>query len=593
MKMAPSGRWRWVLLALGAMALGVLAVAALGLIFGRQWLVKPGWSGPPEVQFRQPFSGQELGLNDEFPIFIRLSPSEAMGRLELWIDGELSDALDLGEPPGTFPSEVAFTWRPGEAGPHVLVARAADLAGRIGISRPVIVKVTDDKEEPWVVSETIDAGETVESIAGALGMTPDEILAANPEVGASPAVGIELSIPVPRDRLPAGYVGDDAPDPGSAPPAVSPEPALALGGEGEGQATEVSVASPRGLPKGLAWNLGNPSLPTAPQQIALTASGGCTVEVRFSDDSLSEAGFRVYRWGPASSDFYPVAELGPNRASETLVFQDQVPFPGLHLYYVAAVNAWGEAPGAMAPVEVSGEGCIPEQPAQGDRTFPLQLEVLELVTTPAGSLDSAYCYLSLAFIGASHLRLPAAEDTFFTPRGEGWNIADHAAGSGRIAFRQPLDQSIPFGMECWGWAGDDLVNLGAFEVNLPPETWLPNLPQVFTGEGTAPEGNGFRASYRISLFLPEGLEFVPVDYCPAPCDSEFPAPYDLNIADTTDDCIEGHVNLAGGDLGDGAVAAEWACLELDPDQMLTWEWDETAGVPRSQTQGFQVWTYPS
>ncbi|MCJ7514012.1 MAG: hypothetical protein MUO23_13740, partial [Anaerolineales bacterium] len=47
------------------------------------------------------------------------------------------------------------------------------------------------------------------------------------------------------------------------------------------------------------------------------------------------------------------------------------------------------------------------------------------------------------------------------------------------------------------------------------------------------------------------------------------------------------------DLGDGAVAAEWACLELDPDQMLTWEWDETAGVPRSQTQGFQVWTYPS
>jgi hypothetical protein len=180
------------------------------------------------------------------------------------------------------------------------------------------------------------------------------------------------------------------------------------------------------------------------------------------------------------------------------------------------------------------------------------------------------------------------EDTFLKPEGGGWNISDHAAGSRRFAFQQPTDQPIPFGMECWGWSGDELVDLGSFAASISPEEWLPNLPRVFTGEGT-----GFQASYRISVFLPEDLEFVPVDHCFEPCDYQIPAPYDLNIPSTVDECIDGHVNLAGGDLGEGAVAAEWACLELDPDQMLSWEWDETAGIPRSQTRGFQVWTYPS
>jgi hypothetical protein len=593
LKTPSSAKWKWVLLAIGAATLGILVVVALGLVFGRQWLVKPGWSGPPEVQILQPYPGQAVERNDEIPVFVRLASAEPVSRIELWVDGVLSASLDPEDLDEPLPAEVAFRWRLAKSGHHVFVARSVDESGIIGTSRPVIIRVEDDSGETWIVSETLDAGETVESIAANLGIAPDDILAANPDAGVAPTLGTELSIPIPRNRLPAGYLGDDTRDSESEPALPQPDALLGEGGKGEGPAQEVPLASPRALPAGLTWNLGPAGLPTAPKQIALAAAGDCTVEVRFSDDSDSEAGFRVYRWGPASSDFDPVAELGPNRTHEVLTFDDQVPYPGLHLYYVSAASAWGEAVGAMARVLVSEDECDRDQPPPDARAFPLKLEVIELATSPSGSIQRPYCYLSLAFMGGSHLRLPSMEDAFFEAQGEGWNIADHAAGSSRFAFQQPIDQAIPFGMECWGWSGDDLIDLGSFEVNLPPEMWLESLPEEFSGEGAGPDGMGFQAMYRISVFLPENIEFVPFSHCFEPCDYEIPAPYDLEIADSVDDCIDGHVNLPGGDLGEGAVAAEWACLELDPNQMLVWEWDETAGIPRSQTQGFQVLTYLS
>jgi len=590
-KVSTTRRMMWGISCLLVCAAAVVLLAlGAGVIFGPRWAVSPQDGGPPQVTLELPDTDSEIRVLDEVPLIARTLARGPVARLELWVDGILLKTLEASNAEKTPLSPARFLWRPKSAGAHILVARAVDERGASGTSRPLVIVATLAGDTLEVEVET-SSGDTLQSIADNFALPWEVVQAANPEIDDPLPVGGLLVIPMPRERLPEGYSGDDL-DPDSAESIDAPEVPLLPAEGDEGPAQEVPLMSRWILPRGVRWNLGDPTPQEAPSRLGLAPSGDCGVRVQFDDLSQSEAGFRVYRFGADGVDFRPIAELGPNKTFSDLVFQDRVPFPGSYLYYVAAVDARTEAPGPIRSIDLTLDDCPQESTEVDDGTLTLQLEVVGLTTTPPSGYRSTYCYLSLAFLGGSHVRLPNPADTFFSPTPDGWNIADYAAGNGRLTFVQPADESIPLGIECWGWAGSSLVNLGSFSTVISSDQWRGTLPLTIPGKGVGPEGGGFAAVFQLTRYFPDFSYYKLGTNCEQPCYHYMRPPYELRLADSTDECLE-HSSLPGGNLGDGAVAAPWACLELPPENMMIWEWDETEQVPRADLEGFVLYTYPS
>jgi hypothetical protein len=590
--MTSPSRTRRRVLALGCIGfLAALAAAGAGLAawrLGPRALVRPSSSGPPHVRIVSPAPESSLRVMDQTEVIIDVQSAEAIPWIELWVDGQRT-ALHQKEDAADSSASARFLWRAPGPGTHVLIARAGDSSGRIGQSLPRLVEALSHPPGPRLVR--LDGGQDkpIESLAETYGLSPDAIRAANPEASGELPAGEGMWIPIPYERLPDGYLGDDS---------VSGEalaPVASESGPAAGPAQPAAIvpdAGPRLLFPGMIWEFGSPHLPEAPIQLEAGSQGNCRVELEFSDASLAETGFRVYRFSQETADFRRVADLAADRRTDRLAFEDSVPFAGRHLYYVASVNAWGETPSPMLAIDVTPADCPSEESASAGRSLTLKLEILSLTTSPALAYDSAYCYLSLSFSGGGHVRLPAGEDRFFAAQGEGWDIADHAAGDRGFPFTQLVDEPFTTGLSCWAWQGRDLIDLGEFEASHPPDEWRAALPQEFRGRGTGPAGGGFEAVYRLSPFVPGPLS-VPMDFeCLYPCNPDYPSPYDLGHPDSPEDC-QAHADFSDGNRDNGAWAAPWACADIPVEHLWIWEWDPSEDLTRSMLTGFSVYTFPS
>lgn len=86
----------------------------------------------------------ELPIPVDVPHSFRVgaTAAETVARLELW-DGDTVVATY--EPPGSRTSlEPRLAWTPTEVGRRLVTARAVDAAGRVGLSNPLWVDVTDE-----------------------------------------------------------------------------------------------------------------------------------------------------------------------------------------------------------------------------------------------------------------------------------------------------------------------------------------------------------------------------------------------------------------------------------------------------------------
>ncbi|HET7010594.1 MAG TPA: LysM domain-containing protein, partial [Anaerolineales bacterium] len=430
----------------------------------------------PEVEILTPVSGARLLARDEQLVDVQAFADRPIQRYELWVDGRRQQRSDL-DVTGTVPTDrTTFLWRPTSAGIAILVARAYDDLGRAATSSPRAVEILPWKPEDLLQgSYEVRPGDTLQTIAETFGLLSNDLAQANPGVPLSPPVGQVIQIPVPAGPLPEAYTGDDRqadPEPLDPPWSTS----LTIGEAQPARSVEVPPAPAASAP------------PLGPEALEASASGGCSVVLRWTDRAETEAGFRLYRYGAPDMDFARVAEFAPNEQFDALTFTDQVRLVGNYQYYIAAWNGAGEAASPIRQVVVPSDGC----PGTGE-THLLQLEVLDLTTNQP--LDRAYCYLSHEFAGREHDRLPEDEDAFLSVDEDGWNIEDYAAGPHRMIFTHDLDQPIPVAMECWGWAGAELVNLGSFRNSHPRSDWESVLPVRFTGAG-----EGFEAVYSIGPF---------------------------------------------------------------------------------------------
>lgn len=235
---------------------------------------------------------------------------------------------------------------------------------------------------------------------------------------------------------------------------VSPEPVLpdptfnralpgAVGETGDGQIWRGSLGG---------W-VSQSSEDSPPSPPGLTVEvNGCDVVLTIHDNSDNETGFRVYRHLPNIPGWKMAAVLQANNTFDTLNFSDSG-YHGLLSYKVAVFNDQGEAVSNPVSVEVNSNDC-----PTADLPI-MKLKVVELL--PKVPVDQTYCYFSIG--GAQWLRWP--KEGYLSVNEDGFIIPQESILS--ILQESPeLDGSFSelLLMDCWGWDGGELVDLGKFEV---------------------------------------------------------------------------------------------------------------------------------
>ena len=517
-------------LTLGCLAAGALAL--LAIIAAAIWFFLPP-SQPRlatlPVRIRIPSQGAHLALEQTHAVLVEATGGKDLDRVELWVDGQLAAAqVASGDP---LPAAVQLGWRPPAAGAHTLIARAINRQGTTGRSLPVVVEViARPTSEAYMLTATLEEGQTIEDLAALAGISPQAIRDANPGLPDSPGGGSVIDVPVPADVLPGGAAFDDGADVTEDGGQPIPEP-----------------ESPQGFPGSVDLQ-------------ALEALG-CEIRLTWSGGEGAES-FTVLAFGPGDLDFQILAELEADQQG----YINIVPLPATYTYLVQASNETGITESNLAAIETSPECEAYEVPPDEEITA-VQFEALELITeTP---FDRLYCYLGL---GASrYVRIPADEDEFLTsPDGLIWDIERHAAGIQRILFRRDPADPRPATIECWGWQGASLSMLGSAQAG-----WDLG-PQDFTGPGfhipfVMDAFDGSRPIVPVGLFDPSILP-----------------PYELALPAHAVDCLSHIVWGAGREIEGGERRfMQWICNDLT-DETLQWEWMPNEDTALSDLTGFRV-----
>ncbi len=187
-------RARWMVL---VVLIGILACVCLPL--GLAWLggrlkYTPG-SGPP-VRITNPHYGDRVPM--EAVVLVQAEARDTANlvtRVELWVDGELQWVNSSDEPEGTAHFFAAQGWLPSSSGPHTVMVRAVDSSGAVEQATIVVeavegvigfgpegqeVYLDDLTSEAYVASE----GQTLGGIAESRGVSEEDILETNPDLGA-------------------------------------------------------------------------------------------------------------------------------------------------------------------------------------------------------------------------------------------------------------------------------------------------------------------------------------------------------------------------------------------------------------------------
>jgi LysM repeat protein len=444
-----------VLVVLALVALGAYAVLRI-----RQQQLQAQFE-PPKVTVTYPASGTSTLAGSYLPVSATAFGATPIARVELWVDGRLMDTQESRVPKGSSPFYASFDLTVSQ-GLHSLVARAVDATGTMGDSWPVNVGGVErpGPDEPALLV-TVEEGQTLDEVAAEYDVDPETVRELNPGLGdQQPPAGSEVVLPPPHSE---GEVGTEGQPVGPTLPAGEVEPPA-----------ESPLPPPTGAPLAvvmpaarISWGplldlvtAGSP--PAAPTDLQAEVAG-CNVRLQWKDNADNEERYVVkYVWA-FSHDARVIAELEPAAGGQAY-FEFPAPSEGAFMFWVEAVNFWGEQPSnIVGPVLV--EGACPQ-------TLATHLEVEALDMALPGQYEDVYCYLS--FEGAPHARVPDGgffDDFVESVTGGQGSIGPWASGERKMVVPVPGDESLEVEGECWGWTGGVLSELGRCSGIYPRQTW--------------------------------------------------------------------------------------------------------------------------
>nr|MBN1228178.1 hypothetical protein [Anaerolineae bacterium] len=450
------------------------------------------------VTINTPATDEMVALNVPEDIQVAASHTSGVKRIELYADGALVAAQDSTLQNGASPMIFAEAWTPLTTGRHVLIARAYPTEGGVVDSAAVSITVVDQ----IVDSTTIKIGPesaTVKDIAEAAGVSPEEILEANPDLPADPEVPLppdtEVEVPLPPADPP--------------PPEPPPDPV--------------------------------PGAPSPPTDLMITAD--CTSATLSWTDAPDEESYNIYRLDP------PVLTLiGSVAANETGYIDTPLPGLGEFQYQVASVRDGLEGLTLLVNVETPGT-CVP--PAVVEDLI-LTMETLET----GAPWDGVYCYFD--FDGTGYFRVPAADFLYMTPEPDNvtYDLSTQLPNSGQFHISGDTSAGITLSGECWGRNGPEVSLLGNFSATHAQEDWdghdltqtTPNMTLTYHITTNPPPEAGI-------FFIP-WIDVIWGIF-------QLPAPSDLHIGPSGAGCSEyiGFPRMScllNAALGNGPTTLEWA-----------------------------------
>jgi hypothetical protein len=551
-------------------ALGVIVVCALiaaAILVYTVYASGSRAAAPPRISITQIIPEGSGVAGQPVVVFSEARDEGGIARVELWVNGEIAATQENPNPGAAYPFETSQAWVPNGVGQYLAVMKAVNRGGSVGESDPVLIQVgerTFGSDPPLEGDYVVQEGDTWDSIAEGLGTTPDELRARNPGVD-EPTPGTGLFIPPVEEGDAAGDSGE-APlpeDVADVPHVDPPGPPPAPVGEAEGAEPDASrefFGLP--LPGGLLCLLrpevcrtptdGIPEPFPRPDGVSAgDPETGCGVEVFWYDRSENEAGFRLYRFSSRPRFRMDLLEMfGPSAGSGThLSYMDTRPPNGEFFYAVTAFNAGGETWSAPSPTH-SSEGCRTEFVGLAAVVEALELNV-------GAGFDRLYCYASLADVPFE--RIPHGALSFITVEAGVSNIAEHFSGVNKRPVYVYAD-NLNIIVECLGWQGEELINLGRFSASHPREEWDGRLLNATSDTG------GFSVVYRIN----EGYETIddPSGRTEWPLvDHTVAVPYNLRAIDGWRDCER---------VGEGA----FTCADV-AEAGLAWDYRSRPDRPAS------------
>lgn len=398
-----------------AVGLGLAALFCLLLValVAYLFLPQPVQASGPSVVILNPASGATAELNVPLPVQASASAAGGVSRLEVYADGALVAAQDSALPGGANPLLLSQTWAPLTPGRHVLMARAYPRAGGHSDSPVVVVDVV---EQLWP-TKFVKIGEgntSVNDLANALGVAPDDLYALNPGLPPDPNAPIPPGTDV---EIPAGPA---SPPPGGG----APPPPL-------------------------------PGAPAPPTNVALTLD--CASAQLTWTDAPDEEAYVIYRLDmPLLTN---IATLPAN----TTNFTDALPGLGTWSYQVASLKGGVES---LSPLvtQSTPDGCAPPAPAED------LILTLETLDTEA-PYDGVYCYFNI--MGAGWERYPASDFLYMHPGPDGltYDLGSELPNHGVFHLSAPADGQVTLGGECWGKLGPEVSLLGSFSASHPSADW--------------------------------------------------------------------------------------------------------------------------
>lgn len=112
----------------------------------------------------------------------------------------------------------------------------------------------------------------------------------------------------------------------------------------------------------------------------------------------------------------------------------------------------------------------------------------------SGGLGRAYCYYSTGDSG--YTRVPGNQESFLPGGGAYFDLGAVLNGDARPGMVLDAEsEQFSITLQCWGWSGDDLVEIGSVSTSQPRELWL--------GQPLQMSGAGLAIDYALTWYGPE------------------------------------------------------------------------------------------
>jgi hypothetical protein len=398
----------------------------------------PPGSSTLQVNLTTPLHGSKLLLDTPAAVYAEAVGAKPVVALELWVDGVSFGSHSPASGAAATWFSASWAWAPAGAGEHLLFARAMDENGQVVTSNVVRVTALPLEEYPLPVSEE----------------APDEM------------EPIPVSEPIPEEyeglppgatestELPPAMIPPNDPSPDTPPPPAVPS----------GPTQPAPSIPPDKMGIWIRHVLGGTTAPPQAPDLAADVEG-CTTRLFVTDHADNEEGFFIYRLGPGDTAFRRIATLDDYQESDPFVYVDADQY-GKFLYYVAAFNAAGESPSpATQPLVIDAPQCLQPQHTG--------LGLADGKITTSTPVDKLYCYMS--FNKGPWARIPPGTNTFIYPQNGEFDVGEYV----ELLTTPPPQTDVTLELECWGWQGGVLNELGRVSQTFGPSQF--NSPIQMAG----------------------------------------------------------------------------------------------------------------